>query len=236
MKRLRLLRGGVVAAFVYLAFASASCATGADDGGGGFSDADAGSDGTTKPDSTTVPGKDSGSSSGDSGGGGDDAGPCDGKVVINELMTAGTTAFDEFIELYNPNSCAVPLGGWKLGYRAASGNAAPPIHTFAAGSSIAAKSFLVIGRPEFAGKKDVTTTSSTSMAADSGQIGLEDEKGKIIDAVGYGTATGAYVEKAAAPSPASGGSISRKTDGVDTDDNSADFAKTTPHSAGAPNP
>jgi hypothetical protein len=172
----------------------------------------------------------------DGGGGGDDAGPCDGKVVINELMTAGASAYDEFIELYNPGGCAVPLGGWKLGYRSGTGSAAPPILTFAPGSSIPAKSFLVIGRPEFSGKKDITITSSTSMAADKGQVGLEDDKGTLVDAVGYGAATGAYVEGSPAPTPDTSGSISRKTDGVDTNDNAADFAKTKPHSAGAPNP
>lgn len=220
-------RGSLVAAFVYFA---SGCATGGDEGREGFDATDAGAEAGNKPDASVVPPADGGGTTGE------DAGPCDGRVVINELMTAGTKATDEFIELYNPSACAVPLGGWKIGYRAESGNAAPPIHTFVAGAAIPAKSFLVIGTADFAGKKDVTITSSTSMAADSGQVGLEDDEGKLIDAVGYGTAAGPYVEGTPAPTPDTSGSIARKSDGVDTNDNRADFAKTKPHSAGAPNP
>ncbi len=229
----RLWRGGLLAAFVYFAYA---CATGAEDGREGFDDADGGAARDGSSPARAEAGSSSSSSSSSGGSSDDDAGPCDGKVVINELMTAGATAYDEFIELYNPGGCAVPLGGWKLGYRAQNGNAAPPILTFEPGSSIPAKAYLVIARPEFSGKKDVTITSSTSMAVDSGQVGLEDDKGTLVDAVGYGTATGAYVEGKPAPSPDTSGSIARKSNGVDTNDNAADFAKTKPHSAGAPNP
>jgi hypothetical protein len=110
-----------------------------------------------------------------------------------------------------------------------------PIHTFATGVAIPPKSFFVLGRTEFKGKKDVTVTGG-SMAGDNGQVGLEDDTGTLVDAVGYGTSPGAYVETAPAQSPPAGGSISRRSDGADTDNNAADFARTALHSAGAPNP
>jgi hypothetical protein len=226
----RSLRGGLIAAVVFSVYA---CATGLEDGRDGFEALeDASAEASPPRDASVAAPRDAGTSPQDETGGG----PCDGKVVINEIMTAGTTsANEEFVELYNPGACAVPLAGWRVGYRSYSGTAGPPIHTFAAGASIPAKSFLVLGRAEFKGKKDVTVTGG-SMAGENGQVGLEDDTGAIVDSVGYGTTTGVYVEKAPAQSPAAGGSISRRSDGVDTDNNAADFAKTTPHSAGAPNP
>ena len=220
----RFARGGLIAAVVFLAHA---CATGADDGRDGFEPLGDGGTESSPParDAAVLPPRDASKPSGD----------CDGKVVINELMTAGTKADDEFVELYNPGGCAVDLGGWTLGYRPSSGSAGPPIHTFATGAEIPAKSFLVLGRADFKGKKAVTVTGG-SMAGDDGQIGLEDDKGTVVDSVGYGAASGVYVETASADSPAAGGSISRRSDGADSDNNAADFEKTTPHSAGAPNP
>ncbi len=235
MKMLRRVsRGGFLAAFVYLQiYASASCATGAEDGTEGVADGDAGADGSGKQDANVVPGKDSGSSKTDGGGGDDDGGACDGKVVINEVMTRGGTASEEFVELYNPGGCAVPLGGWKLAYRSSGGAAGPVLHTFVSGAAIPAKAFFVLGTTAFGGKKDAVMNDGM---ADDGQVALQDDQGKTVDAVGYGTATGAFVEGSAAPSPDASGSIARKSDGVDTNDNAADFAKTKPHSAGAPNP
>src|SRR5688500_7141842 len=98
--------GGLLAAFVY--FASA-CAQGNEepsvepegDAGGAT---DAGKDGRV----TQV--QDSGGSDAprDTGGGP----TCTGKVVINELMTAGASAADEFVEIFNTASCAISLAGW----------------------------------------------------------------------------------------------------------------------------
>lgn len=228
MKRLRrVARGGSVAAFVCLAYA---CATGAEDGGLDGAGADGGTDGGRD---VVVPAKDSGSTKEtDAGGGG--GGACDGKVVVNELMTRGATAGVEFVELYNPGGCAIPLGGWKLAYRSSTGAAGPVLHSFESGDEIAASSFLVLATSAFTGKKDVVMSSG--MKDDGGQIALQDDQGKLVDAVGYGAASGAFVEGAPAPSPEHGGSIARKKDGVDTDDNGADFAKAKPHSAGVSNP
>jgi hypothetical protein len=74
------------------------------------------------------------------------------------------------------------------------------------------------------------------MQATSGQIALFDDTNTKIDGVGYGTITGgSYREGTAAPSPPANGSIGRKVDGVDTDNNQADFKTFTTHSAGAAN-
>lgn len=234
MKLLRRISlGGLLAAFVY--FASA-CAKGnetpdleAEADAGAVKDA--GKD-VTKPRSD----EDSGSS-----GGTDSGGPtCTGKVVVNELMTAGAAAADEFVEIYNTATCAISLVGWKISYRASSGNlSVGGLYTFPAGSQIPAKSLLVIGGSAFTGKKDGTL--SGAMAADRGQVAVLDDTGKVIDGVAYGTqimtdaGAGTYAEGTPAQAPLANSSISRKSDGEDTDNNSADFVRTTPHTAGASN-
>jgi hypothetical protein len=224
-----------------LVFASASlsallviaCATGTE--GAVILDGDA----TPETDSSTrdvnvVPSRDSGGAvddgstrETDSGGGG----TCTKKVVINELMVDGK---GEFVELYNPNTCAVPLGGWRIAYRSAGNMVGSASHTFATGASIASKAFLVVGTADFAGKKDATFSGGFGNSG--GQIGLLDDAMAIVDAVGYDTGTsGLYTEGSPATNPAAGSSIARKSDGVDTGDNKSDFKTSTPHTAGAAN-
>jgi hypothetical protein len=169
----------------------------------------------------------------DGGGGGKDAATCNGKVVINELMTEGTTAAQEFVELYNPSGCAITLTGYKLAYKSSGNSNGPDLYNFPAGSSIAAQSFMVLGSATFSGRKDGQLNDG--MAKGGGQVGLLDDSGSLVDAVGWGNANGTYTEGSAAAAPASNGSIARKTDGVDTNSNSADFKLLTTHTAGAPN-
>lgn len=223
--------GGLLAAFVYFVFACATTEEPSLE-----SDADAAAPEAGKD--VTVPRKE------DSGGPGPDedsgAPACTGKIVVNELMTAGASAADEFVELYNTATCAVSMGGWKLAYRAASGNpSVGGLYTFVAGTQIPARGYFVIGGDAFTGKKDGTLTGA--MAATAGQVALLDETGKVIDGVAYGTtvmtdaSAGTYAEKTPAQAPLANASISRKSDGHDTDDNSADFERTSPHTAGASN-
>jgi hypothetical protein len=168
--------------------------------------------------------------------------PCTTKVVINELMTLGTAPNDEFIELYNPNPCAVAMGGHRLRYKSAAGMepTGALLHTFGAGTSIAARGFYVVGTTAFTGPKDETfngggVTPNGGMAND-GQVALFDGADQKIDGLGYGSATGDYVEGTAAPKPQPKGSIGRKQDGVDTDDNVKDFDILLPKpNPGAPN-
>lgn len=161
---------------------------------------------------------------------GDDAGSCGTKVVINEMMVNGT---GEFIELYNPNTCAVPVGGWKIAYRSNGNVAGGATYTFGTGESLAAKAFFVIATSDFAGKKDATFNGGLGNSG--GQVGLLDDSTGTVDAVGYAPGTsGIYTEGTPAPLPPASSSIARKSDGVDTDDNNSDFETSSP-TPGAPN-
>jgi hypothetical protein len=164
---------------------------------------------------------------------GDDAGAgCTQKVVINELKTDGTTANDEMVELYNPSTCAVPLGNWEIKYQSSAGSPAIGLsrHKFAVGDSIAAKGFLVL-------TPGGSTDLIAGMAKSDGQLGLFDDKGTQVDGVAYGAITGgSYKEGTAAASPASGGSIGRSPNGVDSNNNKSDFKAYGTPSPGIANP
>lgn len=211
-------------------FVVAACATGTD--GGVALDGDGGLDDAAQRDVNVLPAKDSSTGS-DTGAPGDDAGSCTKNVVINELKTDGTNLNDEMIELYNPSSCAVPLGNWELKYQSGGGGTGPAGHKFATGDSIAANSYLVVA-PVGAPKSDAPLT--TGMAKDNGQIGLLDESGTLVDAVAYGAVTaGSYREGQSAPTPPTSGSIGRSPNGADTNNNKTDFTTFPTPSTGVAN-
>ncbi|MBS2013842.1 MAG: lamin tail domain-containing protein [Deltaproteobacteria bacterium] len=236
MRRVAKLGGAGALACVIAAATFVACAMGTTTAfptdEGGIDDAGTKSDRTTLPpptDSGTT--TDTGGPETDSGGG-----SCTKKVVLNEIQT-GTSgnANLEFVELYNPNTCAVPLGNWKIRYQSSAGNDGVAGHSFAVGDSIAAKSFLVVAAAAFTGKKDAVL-EATGFAGGDGQIGLLDETDKVVDGVAYGTVTGGkYRETTAAPSPPANGTIGRKADGVDTDNNSADWKTMASGTPGAAN-
>ena len=73
-------------------------------------------------------------------------------MVISELAAAGPNGVgDEFVELYNGGPTAVPLGGWKIQYRSASGTSYQVIDTIPLGASIASHGFYLIASGTSAG-------------------------------------------------------------------------------------
>lgn len=164
---------------------------------------------------------------------GDGATPCaGGGVVLNEFQTQGANASDEFVELYNCGLSTVSLSGWKLQYRSSTDTLGLALHSFTASDTIAPGAFLFYASTNMAGKNGMLTPG---MAAAAGQVGLLDSTGKIVDAVAYGAInSGTYLENTAALAPAATGSVGRKADGVDSNNNGVDFqtyATPTPGSA-----
>lgn len=154
---------------------------------------------------------------------------CEGNIVINELEPAGDGGA-EFVELFNPTDCALALGSWKVLYR--SGANVPGVgslHTFGPSDAIRSRNFLLLANDKFVGQRDGDL--SGSMGNEGGQVALVDYEGTIIDAVGYGKVTdagaikdaGPFTEKKPVPITSDTMSVGRKKDGIDTDDNSADF-------------
>jgi hypothetical protein len=152
-------------------------------------------------------------------------------VRINELATGTTTSgYEEFIELFNPCPTDVDLRGFALVYRSAGGSA--NINLYAdVGKTIPSNGFLLFaGSGYYAATRDGVLASG--MAENGGGVALVDAGGAIVDSVGWGTATNAFVQGGvAAPAPgdrvAPGRSIARSPDGKSSGTSGSDFAVTT---------
>jgi len=122
------------------------------------------------------------------------------EIVINEFVSDNTT---EWVELYNKGGDAVDLTGWTLEDEV--GNS---------------KSLTSLGTIEAYGYKVFTTSSwpFVWLNNDGDVIWLKNPTGETVDRVGYGTSGDA-------PAPEAGNSAGRYPNGIDTDDDAADFVE-----------
>ncbi|WP_052209450.1 ExeM/NucH family extracellular endonuclease [Kocuria sp. ZOR0020] len=169
----------------------------------------------------------------------------DGHVVINEAyVNGGSTSAaytHKFVELYNPTDSPVDLTGWSLQYRSATGTAASNNLVALSGSIQPGEHYLVAGgsngttgqplpqadldagnRLNPAGTRGtfVLSETATALTLPTGSVTGNDD---VVDLLGYGTTN--TFETAAAPAPTSNADARslNRTDGVDTDNNAADF-------------
>ena len=115
------------------------------------------------------------------------------------------------------------IGGYKLVYRSSAGTSDVSLATVPAGTMLAAGGFYLFAGSGYTGSVPADQSFSTGLAATAGGVGLRDSNGVLLDSVGYGTATNAFVETAAAAAPAAGSSIASHPDGADTQSNAVDF-------------
>lgn len=158
---------------------------------------------------------------------GNPACPAADHVVVNEVKTgSAASASDEFIELYNPCAQPVDLTGFSIVYRAAAGTSDVVVLNLT--KTIAATGWLLVAGPTYSnGGTPDQTYGAGRLAATGGGVGVRDGAQALVDSVGYGTATNAFVEGAAAAAPANGQSIARIPNGVDSGHNNLDFAVAT---------
>jgi lamin tail-like protein/collagen triple helix repeat protein len=161
-------------------------------------------------------------------------------IRVNEFMTGSTgAASNEFVELVNAGTAAVNVGGYKIAYRSAAGTSDTTLATIPDGTTIPAGGFYLLAGSGYLGSHAPDQTFSASLAATGGGLAVRDAAGAILDSVGYGEATNAFVEghPAAAPpaTAAPGSSADRIPDGHDTNDNAADFSVSATPSPGASN-
>jgi hypothetical protein len=105
---------------------------------------------------------------------------CD--IVLSEVAAAGPNgAGDEFVELYNASPAAVPIGGWKLQYRAATGTTYMSLVTVPVGKAIPAHGYFLIASGSATGflgsvAPDVSATTTTGAAT---TLGLASPGGHV---------------------------------------------------------
>ena len=170
------------------------------------------------------------------------AGP--GHLVISEIVTGGAGASDELIELYNPSAVALPLEGLELVYVSASGATVTRRVGWELGAaSLAPGAHLLVANEVGVFAPIADAVYAGGMAATGGSVALRIQGATMaVDAVGWGAASGAWLEGGPAPAPSPGASIERLPGGiagstVDTGDNAADFVVRTvpdPQNAGSP--
>ncbi len=153
-------------------------------------------------------------------------------VVISELsMGSATSATEEFVELYNNSDNSITIANWSIYYRSASGTTYSKKASLTVTADIQPHSFYLI------------STNSTNnallisgMAQTGGVVELRDDKGNVLDRVGYGNANLSNGKPAAAAQ--AGESIYRQYDEsnrsmINTGDNLSDFYITSLLSPGA---
>lgn len=162
------------------------------------------------------------------------------RLVIDEVQVAGISAADEWFELASTCTAPQDLTGLRVVYRSATGTSDLDVLTLAGPIAAGGHPFWVNAQvgtdARYVAQAGTFSTSPTGqLAAAGGGLALRrGAGGPIVDSLGYGTASNAFVEGTAALAPTSGMSCARVPDGVDTNDNRADFAIRTP-SPGQPN-
>ncbi len=154
-------------------------------------------------------------------------------IIITEFITHGSGgAADEFVEIYNPTSTAVDIGGWKLQYKSATG---PTWNSkvgdgFPDGSIIKPSGYFLLASKNYSLSvtPDYRHTATWGFSDSGGHIRIINKDGNTIDKVGYGE--NANDPEGSVISDISvlplGGSLERKKESgnyIDTDNNSNDF-------------
>jgi hypothetical protein len=166
-------------------------------------------------------------------------GICNRTLLINEVQMQDPKSSDirsaEFIELYNPNDCAVPLSNYRILYkRLPSDSDIVRWNGATVGATLAGKSYYVIASNAFAGTRDEPFAQIYAMGEDQAGFALQ-RSNATVDALGFGSRT--YYEGNLATAPPMGFSLARKWSGgpVDTNNNANDFWLTTQITPGAQN-
>ncbi len=159
--------------------------------------------------------------------------PAGDNVVINEVYggggNSGSVFANDFVELYNPTDADIDVTGWVIDQQSAAGNTGTA-HTLA-GVVPAKSTYLVQGAAGNNATGALPTPDETGTFNFSGTQAvaeLRDSDGDVVDLLGWGGAS--KYETAPAAGTSNSTSVARVTAGVDTDDNSVDFA------VGAPTP
>ena len=130
-------------------------------------------------------------------------------VVMNEIYTRGIATNPDWIEIYNPNSDSINIGGYTI-YNLAGKNGTKPKKTIPSGTYIRAMDFYIVV------VNDTTSTSAFNLSP-------------VGETVWFQNATGAVIDSVSVPALAVDSSYARKPDGAST------WVIVTPPTKGQPN-
>ncbi len=138
-------------------------------------------------------------------------------IVISQIQLSGTSANDEFVELYNPTNSNIDLAKWRLTRKSSTGGSVQNLVASLSGV-IKPKSYFLISHPAAVTNSiaDQLYSSSSSAMTTNNTITLFSDAGlTTVDKVGLGTAVD--VETAGfTDNPEGGESIVRKASNTST--------------------
>jgi hypothetical protein len=177
------------------------------------------------------------------------SGAAPGKIVVNEIdVDQPSTDFREFVELYNSGGQPVSLANLDLVLGNADGSTYRTVALSAAGAQLLPGQYLVVAnvgvpalptgalRINFTADRDNITNSTPR------GVGVRDRStGTMLDSMSYGGAVTGFTEGTGSVTnlkdlSTTEGSLQRKPNGVDTNQNATDFVFGTTLSPGAANP
>lgn len=155
------------------------------------------------------------------------AGPVAAQVLVNELYYdhPGADTGHEFVELISTGAEPADLAGLTLEFHNGTGSGWTVIWRATSGLTIPAGGLFVIGGDLVRPLPDAVASISLQNGPDAIRI----VGAGVLDVVGYGGLDdSSYVETSAVPAVAAGHSIARAADGLDTENNRADFVAASP--------
>ena len=176
------------------------------------------------------------------------ANPTGTNVVINEVYAVGGSAgapyTNKFVELYNPTAAPIAIDGWSLQYRPAGGTGNASGVAALSGSIAAGGYYLIqLGSNGTVGAALPTPDASAGLnpSGSNGTLWLASGNtainpgtgdlagsGAVVDLVGYGSSNTFEGTAAGGLGVTSDQRSTQRTNGVDTDVNSADFSRAAP--------
>ncbi|MEK6854275.1 MAG: lamin tail domain-containing protein, partial [Nanoarchaeota archaeon] len=158
-------------------------------------------------------------------------------VIISQVLydPLGSESGGEAVELYNPTASSVNISGWVLATETSQTDAVIPN-----GAVICSSCYYLIADSNWSNAKDNSSwpnadlEEAITLANTDAGVALKDSSGVIVDAVGWGNSAGiaaGLFEGVPHSGSISGNSLVRRTVNssyIDTNNNSDDFAATTP--------
>ena len=149
-------------------------------------------------------------------------------LLLAEVVTGGGSASDEFVEIVNVGGVPVDLNGIELAYASAAGTSATRKILWSVSRVLDPGRRLLAANASGVFASVADATWSSGIAATGGALVLRTTGGTVIDAVGWGDATNAWVEGGAAVAPPASSSIERRPGGdlgnaTDSNDNATDW-------------